>query len=314
MRQGKRIYKEKEDMKQFPLRLGVMLLLVSFVCGCGLKTRKTNSDPDGSKHQNGQLVTIPGDNKIADDDKAEAEASELSILQKQIGQNSCGAGVALLGYVDSELSMTDLSIYLEANAFIEIYPFLSDAAYFMTEGQELYAIVPPNDKGRITIYASEITEEGEYIDEKSTPLFQGKPGEVLVLRCNFSEIYSNVLISVTDGGSAMEFRPSISLKDGHLTELEGVYDFTEYEDFSDGQSIEIALEILQEIDEVRQGLEQGMSLMYIGDTDEVDGGCCMLFALGTDSDEQFVQEQLYGVCDNQVYAYDVMGDAWNIIY
>lgn len=314
MRQGKRIYKEKEDMKQFPLRLGVMLLLVSFVCGCGLKTRKTNSDPDGSKHQNGQLVTIPGDNKIADDDKAEAEASELSILQKQIGQNSCGAGVALLGYVDSELSMTDLSIYLEANAFIEIYPFLSDAAYFMTEGQELYAIVPPNDKGRITIYASEITEEGEYIDEKSTPLFQGKPGEVLVLRCNFSEIYSNVLISVTDGGSAMEFRPSISLKDGHLTELEGVYDFTEYEDFSDGQSIEIALEILQEIDEVRQGLEQGMSLMYIGDTDEIDGGCCMLFALGTDSDEQFVQEQLYGVCDNQVYAYDVMGDAWNIIY
>ena len=210
--------------------------------------------------------------------------------------------------------MTDLSIYLEANAFIETYPFLSDAAYFMTEGQELYAIVPPNDKGRITIYASEITEEGEYIDEKSTPLFQGKPGEVLVLRCNFSEIYSNVLISVTDGGSAMEFRPSISLKDGHLTELEGVYDFTEYEDFSDGQSIEIALEILQEIDEVRQGLEQGMSLMYIGDTDEIDGGCCMLFALGTDSDEQFVQEQLYGVCDNRVYAYDVMGDAWNIIY
>ena len=314
MRQGKRIYKEKEDMKQFPLRLGVMLLLVSFVCGCGLKTRKTNSDPDGSKHQNGQLVTIPGDNKIADDDKAEAEASELSILQKQIGQNSCGAGVALLGYVDSELSMTDLSIYLEANAFIEIYPFLSDAAYFMTEGQELYAIVPPNDKGRITVYASEITEEGEYIDEKSTPLFQGEPGEVLVLRCNFSEIYSNVLISITDGGSAMEFRPSISLKDGHLTELEGVYDFTEYEDFSDGQSIEIALEILQEIDEVRQGLEQGMSLMYIGNTDEIDGGCCMLFALGTDSDEQFVQEQLYGVCDNQVYAYDVMGDAWNIIY
>ena len=57
-----------------------------------------------------------------------------------------------------------------------------------------------------------------------------------------------------------------------------------------------------------------MSLMYIGDTDEIDGGCCMLFALGTDSDEQFVQEQLYGVCDNRVYAYDVMGDAWNIIY
>ena len=43
----------------------------------------------------------------------------------------------------------------------------------------------------------------------------------------------------------------------------------------------------------------------------------MLYAVRTwelYSDEQFVQEQLYGVCDNQVYAYDVMGDAWNIIY
>ena len=259
MRQGKRIYKEEEDMKQFPLRLGVMLLLVSFVCGCGLKTGKTNSDPDGSKHQNGQLVTIPGDNKIADDDKAEAEASELSILQKQIGQNSCGAGVALLGYVDSELSMTDLSIYLEANAFIENYPFLSDAAYFMTEGQELYAIVPPNDKGRITVYASEITEEGEYIDEKSTPLFQGKPGEVLVLRCNFSEIYSNVLISVTDGGGAMEFRPSISLKDGHLTELDGVYDFTVYEDFSEVEKKEFFQSFIKSIEIYPQPLENGQT-------------------------------------------------------
>ena len=42
-------------MKQFPLRLGDVTGLCQFLCGCGLKTRKTNSDPDGSKHQNGQL-------------------------------------------------------------------------------------------------------------------------------------------------------------------------------------------------------------------------------------------------------------------
>ena len=301
-------------MKQFPLRLGVMLLLVSLVCGCGLKTGKTNSDPDGSKHQNGQLVTIPGNNKIADDDKAEAEASELSILQKQIGQNSCGAGVALLGYVDSELSMTDLSIYLEANAFIETYPFLSDAAYFMTEGQELYAIVPPNEKGKVTVYPSDITENGEYVDDKSHPLFEGKPGEVLVLRCNFSEIYSNVLVSVTDGGGAIEFHPSISLMDGHLAELAGVYDFSVYEETPDERSVEIATEILLEYGEVRQGLENGMKLMYTGESEIINGGSCMLFVLGTDNGEQFVQEQLYGVCDNLIYIYDVFTDTWNAAY
>ena len=314
MRQGKRIYKEEEDMKQFPLRLGVMLLLVSLVCGCGLKTGKTNSDPDGSKHQNGQLVTIPGDNKIAADDKTEAEASELAILQKQIEQNSCGAGVALLGYIDSELSMTDLSIYLEANAFIETYPFLSDAAYFMTEGQELYAIVPPNEKGKVTVYPSDITENGEYVDDKSHPLFEGKPGEVLVLRCNFSEIYSNVLVSVTDGGGAIEFHPSISLMDGHLAELAGAYDFSVYEETPDERSVEIATEILLEYGEVRQGLENGMKLMYTGESEIINGGSCMLFVLGTDNGEQFVQEQLYGVCDNLIYIYDVFTDTWNAAY
>ena len=182
------------------------------------------------------------------------------------------------------------------------------------EGQELYAIVPPNKKGQIMVYASEITEEGVYADDKSKSLFTGKPGEVLILKCNFSEIYSNVLVTVTDGGGAIEFRPSISLRDGHLAELEDVYDFTVYEDFPDGQSIEIALEMLYEIDEVRQALENGMSLMYIGNTDEIDGGSCMLFELGTDGEYQFVRAQLYGVCDNRIYAYDVIGDAWNIIY
>ena len=43
----------------------------------------------------------------------ETEDTELSLLKKQINQNSCGAGVALFGYVDSEFTRTDLSFYLE---------------------------------------------------------------------------------------------------------------------------------------------------------------------------------------------------------
>ena len=305
-------------MKHFPLRFGIVILLISVLCGCELKPGKNNSDTN--KQQEGNHVTIPDDNKIPDNHKtpesgkAEAEESELAVLQQQIAENGYGAGVSFLGYVDSELHMTELSNYLEAGLFMEKYPFLMDADCFMTEGQELYAIVPPNKKGQIMVYASEITEEGVYADDKSKSLFTGKPGEVLILKCNFSEIYSNVLVTVTDGGGAIEFRPSISLRDGHLAELEDVYDFTVYEDFPDGQSIEIALEMLYEIDEVRQALENGMSLMYIGNTDEIDGGSCMLFELGTDGEYQFVREQLYGVCDNRIYAYDVIGDAWTIIY
>lgn len=196
-------------MKHFPLRFGIVILLISVLCGCELKPGKNNSDTN--KQQEGNHVTIPDDNKIPDNHKtpesgkAEAEESELAVLQQQIAENGYGAGVSFLGYVDSELHMTELSNYLEAGLFMEKYPFLMDADCFMTEGQELYAIVPPNKKGQ-------------------------------------------------------------------------------------------------------------MSLMYIGNTDEIDGGSCMLFELGTDGEYQFVREQLYGVCDNRIYAYDVIGDAWNIIY
>ena len=54
---------------------------------------------------------------------------------------------------------------------------MSEAACYMADGQELYAIVPPNEKGRVTVYPSDITENGEYADDKSHPLFEGKPGE-----------------------------------------------------------------------------------------------------------------------------------------
>ena len=99
--------------------------------------------------------------------------------QKQINQNSCGAGVALFGYVDSEFTRTYLSFYLEFHHLTKEYPFLSEAACYMADGQELYAIVPPNEKGRVTVYPSDITENGEYADDKSHPLFEGKPGERL---------------------------------------------------------------------------------------------------------------------------------------
>ncbi len=103
------------------------------------------------------------------------------------------------------------------------------APLYMAEGQELYAIIPPNDKGRITVYASAITENGQYTDDWAHPLHEGNPGEALLLRCNLSEIYSNVLISATDGGGAVLFRPSLSMENGHLQETAEVYDFSVYE-------------------------------------------------------------------------------------
>lgn len=309
-------------MKKISLLFCLIILQAGLLCGCRLPHKSSPQKPVEGENKSG-LVKVQDDKKEEKKEEkeepgkteiVETEDTELAFLRKQINQNGCGAGVALFGYVDSEFTRTDLSFYLEFHHLTKEYPFLSEAACYMADGQELYAIVPPNEKGRVTVYPSDITENGEYADDKSHPLFEGKPGEALVLRCNFSEIYSNVLVSVTDGGDAIDFHPSISLMDGHLAELAGVYDFSVYEETPDERSVEIATEILLEYGEVRQGLENGMKLMYTGESEIINGGSCMLFVLGTDNGEQFVQEQLYGVCDNLIYIYDVFTDTWNVAY
>lgn len=125
--------------------------------------------------------------------------------------------------------------------------------------------------------------------------------------------YSNVLIAATDGGGAMDFRPSLSMENGHLQEIAGVYDFSTYEEEPDERSIQIATELLLETDEVKQAVMQGMKVMYTGDTQWIEGRPCLLFALGTDSEDQFVRERYYGVCDNLVYSYDAISDTWSTV-
>lgn len=243
---------------------------------------------------------------------ATAQVQSLKELQQRIAASGAAVGVASLGYVSSELSMADFTIFVESHPLAEQYPFLNLGECFMTDGQEVYAIVPPCEIGTITVYAAEPSEQGELIVNKTAPLFEGKPGEVLLLRCNLSEIYSNVMISVTDGGGAIQFQPSLSMENGRLQEIGGVFDFTDYGDSMDSRDIEIATEILYDIAEVRDALDAGMTLLYTGDMQEIEGRECFIFALGTEHSEQFVCEQLYAVCDNLVYAYDALSDSWSV--
>lgn len=279
-----------------------VILLVCSLCGC---VNSPGENPGGD--------TIPGGNTAKDPDDKNTEEAAFAALQKEIAQSGSAVAVAFIGYVDSESSEADLRAYVAGSETGKEYPSLSSAPLYMAEGQELYAIIPPNDKGTIIVYPSMITEDGEYADDKSNPLHVGEPGEPLLLRCNLSEIYSNVLIAATDGGGAMDFRPSLSMENGHLQEIAGVYDFSTYEEVPDERSIQIATELLLETEEVKQAVMQGMKVMYTGDTQWIEGRPCLLFALGTDSEEQFVRERYYGVCDNLVYSYDAISDTWSTV-
>lgn len=267
--------------------------------------RKTPSYQDESR-------SFDGDSDKATDD-SNTEDDALTALQQNINYHSAGAGVAFIGYVDSESSEIDLRAYYESSETGKNYPGLAYAPLYMTEGQELYAIVPPCDKGKITVYASGVTEDGQYTEDRTQPLYEGKNGVSLLLRCNLSEIYSNVLITVTDGGGTIDFRPSLTMENGHLQDTAGVYDFSIYEEIPDERSVQIATEILLETDEVKDAVEGGMKIIYTGDTQIIEGRTCLLFALGTDREDQFVRERYYGVCDNLVYVYDVTNDTWEIL-
>lgn len=292
-------------MKRISSMFCTALLLSGLLRGCMGLPGNNILDPDNGNITDGSSVTEP--------DNTKTEDSALTALQQKINYHSKGAGVAFIGYVDSESTEVDLRAYYASSETGKEYPDLVYAPLYMAEGQELYAIVPPNDKGRITVYASAITENGQYTDDRAHPLHEGNPGEALLLRCNLSEIYSNVLISATDGGGAVLFRPSLSMENGHLQETAEVYDFSVYEKMPDERSIEIATEILLEADEVKFAVENGMKIMYTGDTQMIEGRTCLLFALGTDREEQFVRERYYGVCDNLIYAYDAVSDTWSVL-
>ena len=299
-------------MKRKALLLFAVIILVCSLCGCVVLPGEKNPYPDGTDTSADSSVKDTDDTDDTDDDTT-AEDASLTALQTEINQSGSVAGIAFIGYVDSESSEVDLRAFYASSETGRAYPDLVHAPLYMAEGQELYAIVPPNDKGTIIVYPSMITEDGEYADDKSNPLCIGDPGEVLLLRCNLSEIYSNVLIAVTDGGGALDFRPSLSMENGHLPEIAGVYDFSKYEDVPDDLTVQIAAVTLSEADEVKLALENGMKIMYTGDTQMIDGRTCLQFALGTDSGEQFVRERYYGVCDNLIYVYDAVSDTWAVL-
>ena len=238
------------------------------------------------------------------------EELSLELLQDEILQSGNKVGLAFLGYVDSQSSEVDLRDYIMYSDAGRAYPFLPMSWLLMVEGQELYVIVPPDETTSITVYASGVNEWGEYVDDTSMPLGENWPGEPLLLQCNLSEIYSNVLIVVNDGSETIAFRPSLSMEDGHLVEIPGVYDFSIYPNVPDESDVSSAMDRLVQLEEIDAAMKRGMKLLYTGDVQMVAGQNCLLFALGTDTGDQFVREFYYAVSDNYIFTYDAVNDMW----
>lgn len=242
--------------------------------------------------------------------------SSLKKLRKKIGKANKSVGLAFVGYVNSKNSKKQLRKYVKKSKLAKTYPFLSEVSaknYASTGGAELFALVPQNSEVSFTLYKSSVTNKGTYKNAKK-PFYTGKPGEVILLCCNPSEIYSDVLIVATVEKKKIKFRPVVSLKDGKLAKNKRYYDFSLYENQNVADiNVQICYEILFGYDEVIYYMNRGMSVVYLNKKQKINGRPCWIFAAGTNRNDQFVTEQLYGVCDNLVYAYDAVSDSWKAL-
>ena len=259
----------------------------------------------------------------------------LAILQDIIRENECQAGMAFLGYTYENADTSEILEYTRQEELAAAYPFLQDGTVVDAGGYEIYAIVPGLDC-KISIYPTQVTEEGEYLEDLNNPWYMGQENEVIILRCNMSEIFSNVMVSVQKQNMSVQYHPMVSLKDGHLAAETHCYDFSIYYNWDEydpeynpvyeseydpecnpehdsALNIKIAREQLSETDEVSYYLGLGMSLWYTGTEEYIEGRNCPVFVLGTDHEDHFTKEIYYAVGDNLVYYYDSSGDAWLLL-
>lgn len=243
----------------------------------------------------------------------------LAILRDIIRENECQVGMAFLGYTYETAEASDILEYTKLEEMAAAYPFLQEGTVVDAGGYEIYAIVPGCDC-KIIVYPTQITEDGEYLDDLNAPYYIGQEDEIIILRCNMSEIHSNVMVSVQKQNMSVQYHPMVSLKDGHLATEAYCYDFSIYHDWEEYHSeddssldINIAREVLSQTDEVRYYLGLGMSLWYTGTEEYIEGRNCPVFVLGTDHEDYFTKENYYAVGDNVVYYYDVTGDAWLLL-
>ena len=251
--------------------------------------------------------------------RAPGADENLAILQDIIRENECQAGMAFLGYTYEGAEAAEILEYTRQGEVAAAYPFLQDGTVVDAGGYEIYAIVPGDDC-RVSVYPAQPTEEGEYLDDLNAPYYTGQENEIIILRCNVSEIHSNVMVSVQKQNMSVQYHPMVSLKDGHLAAETHCYDFSiyyngdEYDPGDDSElDIRIAREQLSETDEVSYYLGIGMSLWYTGTEEYIEGRNCPVFVLGTDHEDHFTKEHYYAVGDNVVYYYDPSGDAWLLL-
>ncbi len=293
-------------INKYIITLLIALIMLASASGCRAKPTDNSDLTENQTTGTSPATTVQND-------------TDLSKLQKTILDNKEAVGIAYIGYVGHEANEKEVLNFVKNSQYADKYDFLCESPLVNVGGAELYAVVIADVKYSASVYRAEITDNGEYSVKTDDALYNysGNGIDYFLLRCNESEIHSNVSLYFKKGNDSFSVFPMLSGMDGHLV-AEKFYDFSVYTDYvnnsePEDRNVEIACEILSESQEVQYYINKGMSVQYTGEIREIDGRPCWIFALGTDRDDQFVRERYYGVCDNLIYFYDTLNDKWEVL-
>lgn len=153
--------------------------------------------------------------------------------QERIAGSGELVGIAYLGYCEGDfvqiMSWLEEQDHRSECRYIDL---VTEERFVAAEGAELYAVIPAGEGVVVTVseYAW-MDAEGEYAPAAGNELLTVSDGQPVLLRCNISDIMSNLQITVSDGsGRTVTTNPCLSLEDGMLDMLSGgVCDLTPYD-------------------------------------------------------------------------------------
>ena len=254
-------------INKYIITLLIALIMIASASGCRAKPTDNSDLTESQTTGTSPATTVQKD-------------TDLSKLQKTILDNKEAVGIAYIGYVGHEANEKEVLNFVKNSQYADKYDFLCESPLVNAGGAELYAVVIADVKYSASVYRAEITDNGEYSVKTDDALYNysGNGIDYFLLRCNESEIHSNVSLYFKKGNDSFSVFPMLSGMDGHLV-AEKFFDFSVYTDYvnnsePEDRNVEIAREILSESQEVQYYINKGMSVQYTGEIREIDGRPC----------------------------------------
>lgn len=126
--------------------------------------------------------------------------------------------VAFLGYSTDNINYNEyLFNYFDENE-------IENTKYYNIEGDENYLIIPRYSQLPIKIYEYILTDTGFGLGE---PIYEISNQKHFAIKCNVSDLFSNIVIEVDYGNDKYQFSPRISLENGSMIKLNAILDISE---------------------------------------------------------------------------------------